>query len=82
MLAGFGRTSEILSQVSAPTLHSPNYGLSQSDSDVPSEDSSVISAETDVDWGTLSISDGDFLGKSENLKSWRTKMPRKLREIL
>jgi hypothetical protein len=63
MLAGLGRTSEILSQVSAPTLHSPNYGLSQSDSDVPLEDASVISAETDVDWDTLSVSDGDSFGE-------------------
>jgi hypothetical protein len=68
MLAGFGRTSEILSQVSAPTLRSPNYGLSQSDSDVPLKDSSVTSAETDVDWDTLSVSDGDSFketGESE-----------------
>jgi hypothetical protein len=32
MLAGFGRGNQILSQVSAPALHSPNSGLSQSDS--------------------------------------------------
>ncbi len=63
MLAGFGRTSEILSQVSAPTLCSPNYGLSQSDWDVPLEDSSVISAETGVNWDTLSVSDGDSFGE-------------------
>ncbi len=63
MLAGLGCTSEILSQVSAPTLRSTNYGLSQSDSDVPLEDSSIISAETDVDWDTLSISDGDSFGE-------------------
>jgi hypothetical protein len=41
MLAGFGHTSEILSHASAPTLHSPDYGLSQSDLDVPLEDISV-----------------------------------------
>ena len=64
MLAGFGRTSEILSQVSAPTLRSPNYGLSQSDLDVPLEDASVRSAETDVNWDTLSVSDSDSFGET------------------
>jgi hypothetical protein len=64
MLSGFGRTSEILSQVSAHTLRSPNYGLSQSDLDVPLEDSSTTSAETDVDWDTHSISDGDSFGET------------------
>jgi len=39
MLAGFGRGNEILSQVSTPTLHSPNYGLSQSD--LVTDDSSI-----------------------------------------
>jgi hypothetical protein len=63
MLAGLGRTNEILSQVSAPILHSTNFGLSQSGSDVPSEDASIISAETDVDWDTLSVSDGDSFGE-------------------
>jgi hypothetical protein len=49
-LAGLGRASEILSQISAPTLHSPNYGLSQSDLDVLPDDSSIILEESDVDW--------------------------------
>ncbi len=46
--------SKILSQASAPTLHGPNYGLSQSDSDVPPDDSSVTLEASDVDWGAHS----------------------------
>ncbi len=53
-LAGLGRAREIHSQVSAPTLHGPNYSLSQSDSDVPPDDSSVTSEASDVDWGAHS----------------------------
>jgi hypothetical protein len=33
-----------------PTLHSPNYSLSQSDLDVLPDNSSIISEESDVDW--------------------------------
>jgi hypothetical protein len=48
-LARLGRASKILSQISAPSLHGPNYGLSQSDSDVPPDDSSITLEKSDVD---------------------------------
>ena len=54
MLAGLGRGNEILSQVSTPTLHSPKYGLSQSDLELPN-DSSIQSQESDIDWDTQSL---------------------------
>ncbi len=66
MLAGFGRGNQILSQVSAPTLHSPNLGLSQSDSEVPSDDFSVTSAENDVDWNTPNAYEEDSSGEFED----------------
>ncbi len=53
-LAGLGCASKILSQDSAPTLHGPNYSLSQSDSDVPPDDSFVTLEASDVDWGAHS----------------------------
>jgi hypothetical protein len=53
-LAGLGCVNEILSQISAPTLHSHNYGLLQSDADIPPDDLSNTSESTDVEWDTHS----------------------------
>ena len=47
-LTKIGCSYEVLRQVSEPILHSPNSGLSQSDSDIPSEDLSITTEETDV----------------------------------
>ena len=57
MLTVLGHTNEILSQVSAPTLQSPNYGLSQSDSDVPLDNYSITSTEANINWDTHSVSE-------------------------
>jgi hypothetical protein len=59
MLAGLGPANEILSQMSAPMLRSHNYGLSQSDSDVPLEDLSVTSIESDMEWDSHADTDGE-----------------------
>jgi hypothetical protein len=64
-LAGLGPASEILSQISAPTLHDPNYGQSQSDSDVFPDNSSIILGESDVDWDAHSNASEDTNGETQ-----------------
>jgi hypothetical protein len=61
-LAKLDRTYEVLGQASQPILQRPNLGLSQSDSDVPSEDTPVTTEEydvADVDWDTQSDASGE-----------------------
>jgi hypothetical protein len=58
-LAKKGRSYKVLHQVSEPILYSPNSGLSQSDSDVPSEDLSVATEQTDVNWDAHSNASGE-----------------------
>ncbi len=58
-LAKIGRAYKVLRQVSEPILHSPNLGLLQSDSDIPSEDLPVTTEETDVDWDAHSDTSGE-----------------------
>ena len=55
-MAGLGRANEVLSQVSAPILHSPNLGMSPSDSNITLEDAPVTSEENDLNWDIQSDS--------------------------
>jgi hypothetical protein len=64
-LVGLGRASKILSQISAPILHGPNYGLSHSDSDVHPDDSSIILEESDVNWDAHSNASKDTNGETQ-----------------
>ena len=58
-LAKIGRSYKVLRQASEPILYSPNSGLSQSDSDIPLEDLSVTTKQTDVDWDAHSDASGE-----------------------
>jgi hypothetical protein len=58
-LTKLGCSYKVLRQVSEPILYSPNPGLSQSDLDIPSEDLSITTEQTDVNWDTHSNASGE-----------------------
>jgi hypothetical protein len=67
-LAGLGRASKVLTQVSAPILHSANSGMLQSDLeihyDTPLEDSIVTPEDNDANWNDWNAY-GDAVGETQ-----------------
>ena len=67
-MANLGRAYEVLQRVSAPILHSPNLGLSQSDSELPTNSDIAVTLESShktleendhLDWDVRSDASGE-----------------------